>query len=158
MSNLVQFPRTRTLGAIDPMSALSTVAKLTGGGSGGGGGAAPGGMMPSMTSQPVTQTQVSPQISPVMTQQQDSAGASVSANPSQYAPGGQQAAPSAAAPYGGSSAPSIPGANFPAPAPQNYGQPVYQQASPINWNYLILGGIALTGFLIWNKSKKKGNK
>ena len=52
-------------------------------------------------------TQVSPQISPVMTQQQSSPGATVGANPMQFMPGGLSA-DQAITPYGGYGAPGFP--------------------------------------------------
>lgn len=52
-------------------------------------------------------TQVSPQISPVMTQQQSSPGATVGANPTQFMPGGLSA-DQAITPYGGYGAPGFP--------------------------------------------------
>ncbi len=52
-------------------------------------------------------TQVSPQISPVMTQQQSSPGATVGANPMQFMPGGLSA-DQAITPYGGYGAPGYP--------------------------------------------------
>jgi len=55
-------------------------------------------------------TQVSPQISPVMTQQQSSPGATVGANPTQFMPGGLSA-DQAISPYGGYAAPGMPGAS-----------------------------------------------
>jgi hypothetical protein len=53
-------------------------------------------------------TQISPQISPVMTQQQSSPGATVGANPMQYMPGGLSA-DQAMTPYGNQGAPGFPG-------------------------------------------------
>ena len=52
-------------------------------------------------------TQVSPQISPVMTQQQSSPGATVGANPMQFMPGGLSAE-TAITPYGSPSGPGSP--------------------------------------------------
>lgn len=52
-------------------------------------------------------TQVSPQISPVMTQQQSSPGATVGANPMQFMPGGLSA-DQAITPYGGYGAEGFP--------------------------------------------------
>lgn len=46
---------------------------------------------PTTTVSPSIQAQISPQVSPVLTQQQASPGAGVSAGPTQYQPGGQQA-------------------------------------------------------------------
>lgn len=53
-------------------------------------------------------TQVSPQISPVMTQQQSSPGATVGANPMQFMPGGLSAE-QAITPYGSPAGPGFPG-------------------------------------------------
>lgn len=53
-------------------------------------------------------TQVSPQISPVMTQQQSSPGATVSANPMQFMPGGLSA-DQAITPYGSPAGTGTPG-------------------------------------------------
>jgi len=53
-------------------------------------------------------TQISPQISPVMTQQQSSPGATVGANPMQFMPGGLSA-DQAITPYGSPAAPGSPG-------------------------------------------------
>lgn len=52
-------------------------------------------------------TQVSPQISPVMTQQQSSPGATVGADPTQFMPGGLSAE-TAMTPYGGYGMPGFP--------------------------------------------------
>jgi hypothetical protein len=65
-------------------------------------------------------TQVSPQISPVMTQQQSSPGATVGANPMQFMPGGLSA-DQAMTPYGNQGAPGFP-TNQPGISPyQPYG-------------------------------------
>jgi hypothetical protein len=53
-------------------------------------------------------TQVSPQISPVMTQQQSSPGATVGANPMQFMPGGLSA-DTAISPFGNYADPAMPG-------------------------------------------------
>lgn len=62
------------------------------------------------TVSPTIQTAINPQISPVMTQLQDSAGATVGANPTQYMPGGMSAegGGSGVSPYGNYAAPGIP--------------------------------------------------
>ena len=54
------------------------------------------------------QTQISPQISPVMTQMQASPGATVGASPMQYMPGGMSAE-AGISPYGNFAAPGMPG-------------------------------------------------
>lgn len=53
-------------------------------------------------------TQISPQISPVMTQQQSSPGATVGANPMQFMPGGLSA-DTAISPFGNYADPAMPG-------------------------------------------------
>lgn len=62
------------------------------------------------TVSPTIQTAINPQISPVMTQLQDSAGATVGANPTQYMPGGMKGEGGGAgvSPYGNYAAPGIP--------------------------------------------------
>lgn len=60
------------------------------------------------TVSPTFQTQISPMISPVMTQQMASPGASVGANPMQYMPGGMSAE-TGMSPYGNFAAPGMPG-------------------------------------------------
>lgn len=61
------------------------------------------------TVSPTFQTSISPMISPVMTQQMASPGASVGANPMQYMPGGMSAE-TGMSPYGNFAAPGMPGA------------------------------------------------
>ena len=60
------------------------------------------------TVSPTFQTQISPMISPVMTQLQASPGATVGASPMQYMPGGMSAE-QAISPYGNWAAPGMPG-------------------------------------------------
>ncbi len=70
-----------------------------------------------VTVSPAIQTQVSPQISPVMTMQQSSPGAQVSASPQQRGGAGQTALP------GGPAFPPVPGA-YPGPDYGDYARPV----------------------------------
>lgn len=99
------------------------------------------------TVSPTIQAQISPQISPVMTQQQSSPGASVSANPMQYMPGGQTAEGGGTtgaplSPYGNYAAPGFPsgpGAPYPySPGMQYSIDPV--TGMPVPSNYYSQGG------------------
>lgn len=96
-------------------------------------------------------TQVSPQISPVMTQQQSSPGATVGADPTQFMPGGLSAE-QAITPYGGYGMPGFP-TNTPGISPmQPYtygagGQPVAIDPGtgrPITGGYVTPARGALT--------------
>lgn len=120
---------------------------------------------------PTFQTQISPQISPVFQQTQDSAGAVQAATATQYMPGGMFAEGGSAdsapglSPYGGSSFP-----DFGATAPVKYGglpvsplDPVMftdirdfgdagsmirdiRESQPFNWTPVYwIGGIAVVG-------------
>lgn len=92
-------------------------------------------------------TQVSPQISPVMTQQQSSPGATVGANPMQFMPGGLSAE-QAITPYGSPAGGGFPGSQ-PGISPYQpytrdpntgYAVPVDQYGQPINAGYVDTRG------------------
>jgi len=91
------------------------------------------------TVSPTIQASISPQISPVMTQMQASPGASVTASPLQYQPGGQSAAgggtgAGAASPYGGYAAPGLPsGAGAPMAPTQYRLDPMTGQYVPVSY-------------------------
>lgn len=109
-------------------------------------------------------TQVSPQISPVMTQQQSSPGATVGANPTQFMPGGLSA-DQAMTPYGNYGMPGFP-TNQPGISPmQPYtmdprtgeyiaidprtGQPIqtsYVQPGGGQYSPVSVGGASMTDF------------
>ena len=92
-------------------------------------------------------TQVSPQISPVMTQQQSSPGATVGANPLQFMPGGLSA-DQAITPYGSPAMPGFPGNQAGISPYQPYGRDATGQAygidpmtgMPITTGYTSPGG------------------
>ncbi len=97
------------------------------------------------TVSPTIQAQISPQISPVMTQQQSSPGATVGANPMQYMPGGMKGSGggSGVSPYGNYAAPGMPsgppgaypggGSGFQPQAPYTL-DPMTGQYVPVNYS------------------------
>jgi hypothetical protein len=92
-------------------------------------------------------TQISPQISPVMTQQQSSPGATVGANPMQFMPGGLSA-DTAISPYGNYADPAMPGSTPGISPYQPYSYDPYSgyvpidpvTGQPITGGYLPAGG------------------
>jgi len=145
-----------TLG-LDPATialAAGAVDAFTGGG-GGGGGAAP---MPPMSqdAKTVFQQQFTPQFSPTMQMQQDSAGATQAATPTQIATGGQTAVPSDVAP---ATMPTSPRAmpSFPSPWETPVLQTSDNMGNLIKWGVIGLVGIlVVTQFAGNGKGKKKG--
>lgn len=89
------------------------------------------------TVSPTIQAQISPQISPVMSQVQSSPGATVSASPTQYMPGGQTAegGGSAVSPYGGYAAPGMPSGMPGQPTGQGFPPYAPYGLDPMTGNY-----------------------
>ena len=117
-------PPRSTLGNLMPILGAAAAAY------GGGGAGAPGATSPvgapasPIAVSPSFQTQISPQISPVFSQMQDSAGASQGATATQYMPGGMQAS------TGGAYA--TPSAPLPSSAPLTFEKPGGLPASPLD--------------------------
>ena len=114
---------------------------------------------PSTTVSPAIQTQISPQISPVMTQMQASPGAGVQAAPTMY-PGGAQTVPMGApglppppmgppqpvTPYYGAPAPGIP---FGTPSAFQTGE------QRVNWTLIaIAGAVAVGAIAIFGRRRR----
>lgn len=146
------------LNAISPdtiAAAGSVAGSLFGGGGGASGrgasGAGGASTMPPVTISPAFQQSFTPQFSPAMQQQQDSPGATQTANPTQRVTGGQSAG--GPTPGGG----SIPG--FPQPSFRDFSAPVstptFQNKS--NYQSLITTGIiAITVILLAKMYKTSG--
>jgi len=140
----------RQLGINPALVGAAAGALSQGGGGGGGGGGGSGGIpssgagQPSTTMSPAFQQQLTPQISPVFQQMQDSAGSTQQADPTMTATGGQRADTAGAS--GGPAAPRYPDSPGGVPISGGRGYPTVQQST--NWGGLIKGALVIGGVAV----------